>query len=964
MKLHKLIIGAGVAALGMALALADVEKSPAISGEALRPFEAQDYALAFDVLVGNGDLQRAFLIAQRAVDVVPQDRAWRRKLARISEWTQRSQIAADQWRTLFTQGDRAADTVAAVIRLAPLIQDPLLVIRAWEVQAKLKPLTDAQWEDVFDLYESAAEPALGSIFFEARFQSNKLPLLLEYAGRLAENSGDDERALRLYLQRASLQPFSLDFVLRAAVNLVRRNKLSEALALMMTHESEVPQESVEFWRLLSQVAWDSGASDSAQGAYTRFARLPQAVSADWSRLIVLVRRKHPAQAADLALQAYRRFGSIDQLLLGLGIYAELGDDTALGKALESLGAQADRIAEHDVQFLLLRAQHFQRKNKPELVWADLRRALRLSPNDKDVVLTSLWYMIDQNRTDVLPDFMRDHADLAAKETAFWQAYAVGNQVLERHREAVYWYAKILAGKLDDPLMLLNYADALERTHQTGTADRVRRHAWQQLRDKYPKAQLPLKLGQNPELLALARLTLMNQPADPALELVRKLVSQMRGTPVQEQDEQTRVLVLGWAIVKEQFANARAWMWRRYAQQSLAAAPLWGQSQTALQLKDTDTMTSLLERDSDALPVYNRYDTAHELGHVQQALDVAFKGMATQDDEPLYDRFRQHAPLQANYIQVGAQMEHQGALDRQALQFETRLVINSRLHAVMNWSRVQQAAGEPVLAAWSPESDRVTRAEVRWLGPHGVSSVALIRRDGVAALTGLRLSQSFQWGGRLNLDLGLDYRIESAASLPLRVAGYENTVYGSLNYALGKREYVRIAPRYTSYFTQFGDSLGTGQQLDLEVGYRIRTEYPDWRVRAYASTQRFSRDSGPDAQGAARRPPQPQGASDIGIPNPSSYFIPDTSSGWGGCLGMGDNIGGQSLQETYSRAWRPFMDICLNHNTLTGSGVNGTLGVAGSVTGEDHLRVQLQSSDGIAPGSAPTNSLAVRYRHYF
>jgi hypothetical protein len=80
--------------------------------------------------------------------------------------------------------------------------------------------------------------------------------------------------------------------------------------------------------------------------------------------------------------------------------------------------------------------------------------------------------------------------------------------------------------------------------------------------------------------------------------------------------------------------------------------------------------------------------------------------------------------------------------------------------------------------------------------------------------------------------------------------------------------------------------------------------------------------------------------------------------------MGDNVGGQGLQSTYSRAWRPFLDFCFNHNTLGGSGLNSTLGLAGSIMGEDHLLMQLQNSDGTQPGSSAINALAVRYRRYF
>jgi hypothetical protein len=934
------------------------------SHETLRPFDAEDFALAFDVLVGAGDLEHAFQVAQQAVQAVPQDGIWRRKLARVSEWTHHPEVAVEQWLALFQQGDRTSETVAAVIRLAPLVDKPLLAVQAWMAHAEKSRMTDTQWHDILTLYEGASEPIQGSHFFEAQFKTKKNPLLLEYAAQLAENAGDDDRAQVLFQQRANLEPFSMDIVLRAVVNLVRRDKLPQALILLRSHEQQVPTDAFEYWRLLSQIAWESGNFEIATVAYQRYASLPQASSADWSRLIFLVRQKYPAQAAELSVQAYRRFGSLDQLLQGLGIFAELGDVAAQERIFKSMDAKALDMAERQVRFLMIRAQFYQHQKKTELAWLDLSRALQKSPKESDVVLANLWFLIDGQRTELLTRFLKVHSPQASKNSAYWLAYAAGHQTLNQHAQAVHWYAKAVTLHADDALMLLNYADALERIHRMGMAERMRRHAWLLLKSKYPNPATSVEQGQSAELLAFARLALLNQPGDPAFGMVRQLVSQLRGVPNAEQDAQSLNLVLGWAILKEQFENARIWMWQRFAQQTQAAAPLWGQSQVALQLKDTETMNHLIENQSKELPIYNRYDIAHELGQVQHALDIAFKGMSQQEDEALYDRFRQHAPLQAHYVQLRTWSDNQGSLDNHGLQFETRLALSSGLHMILKVTREQQSTSDPVLASLMPAADRLGSIQASWLGSHGTTNLSLFRREELDGLTGFKLSQSYQWGGRLNLEAELDFRSETTVSQALRVAGYESSLSGSANYALGKREYLRVAPRFSNYYTQFGDYLGSGRSIDIEAGYRIRTEYPDWRVRTFVTHQRFSLDGNLSIDSVARLPLAWQSYLATGGIDPVAYFIPQGSTTWGGCLGMGENLAGQNLQTVYSRAWRPFADLCFNHNTSTGNGYNGFLGVAGSVTGEDHLQFLFQNSDGSLPGSTPTNLFSARYRHYF
>lgn len=947
----------------------------------MRPFDQEDFVLAYDVLLGSGDVERAFLVAQQAVQQVPSDKLWRRKLARVAEWTQRPLVAAEQWRTLYQQGDRAADTVMAVLRLAPLIDDAQLALQAWADRAKQAPLTLAQWKDIFDLYESAAEPVKGSLFFEAQFGKKPNPLFLEYAARLAENAGEDERASALYMQRAKLEPFSTALVLRAVVSLIRRDHMHEALGLMKTHEDKVAPAEADFWRLLSQLAWELRDSETAQGAYQRLTQTPQATSGDWSRLISLLQAQHPTQAAGLALEAYRRFGGQEQLLTSLELYAQTRDFQAQDRIFKSLTPESLAKAEQNLRFLLIRAQFQRHEKMPDLAWTDLRRALRQSPQDTDAILATLWFLIDEQRTADLSAALQQYMPQAIQNPVFWLAYAAANQVLDRHREAVTWYGREVRRNPDDSLMLLNYADALERSQRAGMAARVRQHAWLQLKQKFPHPPPLQNLSQNPELLSLVRLAIMNQPGDPGLQLVRQLASQMSSVSTEAPDEQTLALVLGWAIVKEQFANARAWMWLRYARQSQAAPPLWGDAQTALQLVETQTMDRLLTQHGPGLPIYSRYDTAYALGHVQQALDISFKGMTQQEnDEPLYDRFRQHAPQNANYIQLRVVSDELGSTEQQGvrlgsvvsqgLQWEMRLVPNPKLQLIAGWSRMGQARDEAppttepdAINTWAaPESDRLNRVEARWLGDRGESSLALFRRQELQGHTGLRLNQTLQWGGRISLEAGLDFRTDSTLSLPLQLAGYESGLHASLNYTLGKREYFRIAPRVTRYYTQFGDYLGSGRLLDLEAGYRIRTEYPDWRVRTFATYQRASHESGA-GEGFKATLPQSMRNNNPDF-DAAAFFIPEGSTTWGACLGMGENLAGQNLQTMYSRAWRPFLDFCLSHNTGGSEGYTGSLGMAGSLTGEDHLSVQLQNSEGYVSGGGTTRSLAIRYRNYF
>ena len=589
-----------------------------------RPFNQDDFFLAFDALVSGGDLKSASRIAEQAVREVPSDREWRRKLARIADWTQRPNLAAEQWQALFSQGDRSEETVSAVIRLAPLLDQPAAVIPAWEYRADRIRLTTAQWADLFFLYESLTEPERGSKFFESQFLKTQSVPLLEFAARLAANGGDENRAESLYLKRLTLAPFSMDALMWVVVRFIRRDEGEKALAVMQAYRDSVPDESVEFWRLLGQLAWTQRDFASAQQAYERVTPVADSTAADWSRLIFLVRQQQPAQAAELAWDAYRRFNALDQLKLSLEIFSELGDKASQGRIFQSLSVENLATAEQDARFLLMRSQFQRLQKQPNLAWSDLTRALTLSPNELDVVLSSLWFLVDEQRLPELSRMLTVHAPQAVKDNRFWMVFAAGSQVLSRSRDAIFWYKKVVSESPEDPLLLLNFADAIERSQNVGMAARIRRHAWLLLKQKSSPAQDAKMLPNDPAMLTEARLALLNEPGDPGLRRVRELVNQLRGVTTPDTDvSQLNALILGWAILKEQYPNARSWMWLRYARQSQEAVPVWGASQVALQLEDTETMARVLARNDKALPIYNKYDTAYALGDVQQALGTAF-----------------------------------------------------------------------------------------------------------------------------------------------------------------------------------------------------------------------------------------------------------------------------------------------------------------------------------------------------
>ena len=947
------------------LAQAQDTPAPADAEAPLRRFQADDFTLAYDVFLGNGQLEPALRIARQAVRELPADRAWRRRLAQVAEWLARTDIAAEQWRALFAMGDRSEQTVSSLLRLATSLDDPTSALPAWTYLARQHPLSEAQWNDIYWLFENASEPQRGSRFFEAQYREHHLPLLLDLAARLAAHAGEDDRALALYLERVQLEPMDPDALVQAVFIRLRRDQLDEALALMRAHMHRIPDQELEFWRLLGQVAWESRDYAVSQQAYARSVDSPRAELGDWTRLIFLTRQEHPRRAAELAVLAWHRYGNLEQLLLALDIYAQRGETSAQARLYAALDPQQRSRAELNLNFLLGRALFHQRRREPQLAWADLRRAQRLAPDDETVVVTTLWFLVEAGWPRELAQTLAQHETRAQETPSYWSAYAAGRLTLGQPRQAGIWYRRALARTPDDPLLLAAYADALDQQQQTGLADRLRRQAWLRLAALSADRKTLREFMRQPEFQTWVRLSLDNRHGDPGLALMRQLQKQLRGASPEVADTTGGdELVLAWALTRELPESARRWMLQRY---TLAGrpAPLWAEAQLAQQQYDLPRMAQLLRRQDQVLPPTSRVDLALATGQTALAIDTAYRNMARQADAAaLHEHFRQQAPRQAHYVQVRAFQDRLDPLERLGSELEARLVLSPGLHLLLDWTRVQQSSSDADFATLLPSSDQLDKVELRWLGRERESRAALTRRTELESYNGLRLQHRGRWLHRLAYELELDYRGASELSLPLRAAGYESSVQGALTYQLDQRNYLRASPRLSRYYTQYDDYLGSGTGMELEAGHHFRSTYPDWQARLYVQNQSYSRDGGLSAQTLQRLPAYLQSGIAAGTIDPVGYFIPQDSTTMGACLGAGDNLSGLSLQSEYSRAWRPYGDICLTNNSVVGDGYIAMLGIAGPVRGPDHLSLQWQDSDGTVPGSAPLHTFSIRYRHYF
>lgn len=949
--------------------------TPAASPAVTRDFNEQDAELAYQAFMADARLPQALRLARQAVQARPADPVWRRRLAQVAEWSGDAALAWEHWRHLLRQGDQTPDVLQGVLRLAPVVGEPELALQAWLLQVPHLRPTPAQWNDIRYLFELSGQPLAGSRFFEQQYGRDPQPQLLQQAAELAENGGDDARALRLYLQRADQAPFNADSVIRAAVLLIRAERLADAHALLARHQTQVDDAQAEFWRLLGNVAWELMEEASARQAFGRYVRSPDATVGDWSRLIYLARQQDPRQAAELAYQAYRRYGELGNLLQALNLHVEVGDVAGVEALLQRLGPQDLALAEQDAGFLILRAQHRQRSGRHDEAWRDYRRALALPGEDDAALVSALWFLIDAARPRELEALLEMARVRATDNPEFWLPMAAAHHQLERYREALVWFRKEIRRQPQDVLLLLNAADLLQRLQQPGAALRIQRHAWARLREQQATPEA-LNAAQQRALLQLA---LQNRPGDAAAAQVAQLLQRLRGLPQapqapQDDARQSADLILGWMLAQNQSAAARQWLWRHYllqADPAMRRPPPQLQSQLAVLEQDRAGMAQLLATGSERLPASLRHDMARTSGQPALAETVLFNAMARSPDDPeLHDRWRLQATPRADYVQLRWFSSQYGGLDATSrqldtsgVQMEARLTAAPGWQALLGWTVSTQTSGDANVASYLPGAERLASVGLRHEHAGAASQVQLFQRDEYRVSNGLRVAHSRALNPRLQLDAAAGWHQDASDSLPLRVAGMEDQLQLGVAYAPDARTYARVAARVSRFQSQSGGAIGEGRVHDAEAGYRLRLQYPDWRLRVFVSQVAYD-DASAAAQSAADLSPRLRAESDAGRVDAARYFLSRGSMTWGVCAGMGETRGGQSLQEGYSRVVLPFADVCATQNSLNGDGYAGAVGLAGRLWGRDHVSLRLEQSSGGAGNGALARTLALRYRYYF
>lgn len=949
-------------------------------------FDDKTYTLGYEVFLENSKLEDAWQVAASAVRQAPENMVWRERLARVSEWSSRPEIALENWLTVAQQTQKD-DAWQSVLRLAPGLFNNKALIPALRYQLSKQPRDQRLLNELIAAYERDGDPQTALDFLDNHLKHHATAESLELMAELANRAGQPAIAIRswqrLLQDKSQISPLR---AVKIAVLLMLQGRGDEGLHWLELAKDQAGKDSeadLDFWRLRGQIAQLQQKDSEAIQSFTTLISSDKAEINDFDTLIQLLASTYPSEAARVSAEAWERFDQSQHLIRALNLYASRNQWAETGALLKQLNPspQATRhalnILRRQPEFLRLVGTYHHNIGNLAQARRDFEAGLSLSPDSAAMQQAMLWLFIDSNDAPSLRRLLASREAEWRLDPALHGALASAYQSLSLPQVALERYLTPAMGThRNDFLWLMNYADALDQNQQSDRAWRLRRHLLSREWQEAAATQHPTGQRSQPEArqlwltetgldqtrrIARARLLLTQRPGDTGLDALREILRLDRDAR-QNYSNAAAELAIGWLQDAGEYHAERGFLWHQYARSHSKRAnrPLWAEITVALAEDDKAATGQLLDTFGERLPRYDRINAARAVGDLRRVQSDAFETQTDQtDDAPLHMQladslleFSDHAGLAIKSYQLGT-------LDERALAAHWHVAVDPRLSLDFQLGSAQRQSTDARVIQNAPD-EQFKSLRINWRQNDGETIVLAERRTSLATYTPLQIERELRIDNRLSLRIGLGTQLPSTESVALRVGGMKDRASLSLRYRPTRMDQIIIEHWRERYALQTGAYVGSGRHAGITVAHALRQEARDLEVSAFWSTHHFSRrDDFSDLTGDDRRL-EALLVPEVTLNNLGpDYFLPTNFNFYG--IRLSTDV---RYEEQYTRATRPFASISRTWHSTLGPGYDLRLGIAGSIFGADHLSLSWGFGKSGVQSNGLVRDLQFDYRFHY
>lgn len=943
-------------------------------------FDDKTYSLGYDVFLENRNLEDAWAVAHAAVLQRPKDMRWRERLASVSEWTMRLPEALTHWLVL-AQESNQEKAWEAVLRLAPGLFDEKALVLGLRYRLRQRPDDESLVRTFVAAQERTGEPRPALDYLREHARS---PQTIELLAQLAERMGESELALQTW-ERLLTDPQQLTLAraMHAAVLAMSLNRADVGLQWLEAVQhlpSQPNEEAVELWRMTAGVAERRENYRLAVEAYRKLVTTPEAQIGDYDALIRLLLVPVPDEAAQVALQAWQRFDESRYIIQALMLYASRNrwDDFARALSLFDPDPLAQRHnlvrMRHSSQFLRLMGSYYQNTGHFIKARAYYEAGLKVEPDSADMRQALLWLFIDGNDMVALKHILVRHEQTWSMQEDVHDALAGAYQALSLPQIALDRYlTPRLVAHQHDFLWLMNYADALDQNQQSERAWQMRRYLLSQqwhdaqhskgamrLTPAQARAQWLTQEGMEAtQRIARARLTVTQQPGDPAQAVLRELL-RLDKDAQHNYSNAAAETAIGWLQDAGEYNAERGFLWHQYARSRNVPRnqPLWAEISVALADGDTAATGQLLQRFDERLPRYDRVNAAVAVHDLRLAQTAAFDAQTAQvDDHSTHLQLTQNLLNFSDYALLRVQASNLGAINETHAQAAWHAALNPRWSLDFELNDIRRHLNAKNVVRQTVD-EQAAAVVLRWKHGSGQSQLRAALRQGYTNTTPLLFEHEHYLDKSVLLRGELGWQLPSEESLALRLGGMKTRWAMHVRYQGTRQDSFLLSQWGERYQLQTGAHVGSSSRSAIDYSHTYRLDAPLVQWGAFWSSHRFDRVA-PSVLGNEGATFQghfvPPTIDTIG----RDYFLPSQFQLYG--IRLSTNM---QLEHDYTQALRPYASVSRTWHSMLGAGYDLRLGLAGSVFGADHLSMNWGVGKSGVDNLGLSYSLTINYRLHF
>lgn len=906
------------------------------------PFNAELYSLGYDVFLANSNPHEAFLLAERAVAIHPDDIDWRRRAAQSGEWSGNSLAALEHWMHLNSVGQK--DAAENALRLA----------RATRHNRYLKQLLEQRGpgknRETLVEYASVCEalglPETAIELLERHRGGPYRKEVLEQLSRLYEAVGRSQQAVDALMEQMNAFGLTEEGILRASALTFGTGNVKGAYAILDRGRQIIPASAAAYWQSFDDLAWALQDMPAVELASRNLLASGKAREEDYQRLILLGRDNDPQAAYRLSMDGWQRFRRSDFLKSALELGIAMKDYRTTADMLTRQEREGNlKPQEQDAYFWSLVSQVHRGTGATSESIRCYREALRRAPADSELAAGYVWLLLDLDRREELRELLVAWKGREKTMPSLYEPFGAALAYLGEYHKALPYFQARYSQKRSDPAWLAAYADTMEQAGWVEAAFLERLNALALSRRRMKSAPSGNGGGRETLVRDYARVAMLLKPGDGVDGLMKEIAGG-------RQDDVSRELVAAWALSSQRNDLARLWFWREYAR--MTRRPRWVELTLALENNDRPAMARLLQQDLERLPYRDAIEAAVRSGQTPLAESIAFDRFQGNDRDYLLDN-----QVRDLFGGRGGGFRYRlSLLDREGVGFlEQLLSVTTAL--TPRFSLKVEAGNSDIrhqdmdVVGIYPAGIRTARVGALMRHPGGSAELYAGVRDALYTHPQAGLLGNWKLAGRATLEMALLSGAESDESLGLKIGGMKDEIRLGLQQGLTPRDTLLLRLSGSILRDQQWRRLGDGGSFEAELTHRIIFTGPDTTLRLFSGYHSFNRGPDPVGRTLLLIPTQQRATSG------SAYFVPESFAQAG--VGI---LFGEEGRDNYTRDWRTFGALDVSWNSNSGTGFYYKVGVVGPLLGLDKLEGAFSQEKGSFGTSDINSRLDLNYRYYF